>query len=233
MLEERIFYFIHGAVTLFFILSGMRRIRHNEGTRLERFCGYVLLYWGFLEIKDLLFYAAPIFRNNYLSNLLILIDMTAVPAGCYFVIELLNSGWFTLRRGLWLASPFLLAVILYAVFAAEWLVDATFIFVWCYSIAFVIYMIYAVRRYNRLLAENYSNIEHVHVRWLKGVAAMLAICLAIWTFSCYFSTWISDSVYQLTLLTMWLTALYFANRQQTVEITPPNSIPPNSYLTAI
>lgn len=218
MLDERLFYFIHGVVTIFFIMSGLRRIQRKEASRLERLCGYVLLYWGFLEIKDLLFYAAPIFRNNYLSNLLILIDMTAVPAGCYFVIELLNTGWCTVRRATWLASPFLFATLLYALIGADWVVDATFIFVWCYSIAFVGYMVYAVRRYNRLLAENYSNVEHVHVRWLTGVAAMLAFCLAVWTVSCYFSTWISDSIYQLTLLAMWLTALYFADRQQTPQI---------------
>lgn len=223
MIDERLFYFIHGLVTMYFVMAGLRRYRRKEASRLERLCGYILLYWGFLEIKDLLFYAAPIFRDNYLSNLLILLDMTAVPAGCYFVIELLKSGWCTVRRASCLALPFLFAMVLYALIGKQWVVDGTFIFVWCYSIGFSIYMIYAVRRYNRILAENYSNVEHVHVRWLTGVAGMLAICLAVWTFSSYFSTWLSDSVYQLMLLTMWLTALYYADRQQTVEITPPLS----------
>lgn len=95
MIDERFFYFIHGLVTMFFVMAGLRHVRRKEAARLERLCGYVLLYWGFLEAKDLFFYTAPIFRDNYISNLLILIDMTAVPAGCYFVIELLNSGWCT------------------------------------------------------------------------------------------------------------------------------------------
>ncbi|MBQ2728732.1 MAG: helix-turn-helix transcriptional regulator [Alistipes sp.] len=225
MLDERLFYFIHGAVTLYFLKAGLYRIRRKEASRLERLCGYVLLYWGFLEVKDLLFYAAPIFRENYLSNLLILIDMTAVPAGCYFIIELLNTGWYTLRRALWLASPFLFAVLCYAVTGTAWIVDATFIFVWCYAVGFIIYMVYAVRRYNRLLAENYSNVERVHVRWLSGVAAMLAICLAVWTISSYYSSWVSDSLYQLTLLTMWVVALYYADRQQAPEIAPLPNVP--------
>lgn len=163
--------------------------------------------------------------KNYLSNLLILIDMTAVPAGCYFIIELLNTGWCTLRRALWLASPFLFAVLCYAVTGTAWIVDATFIFVWCYAVGFIIYMVYAVRRYNRLLAENYSNVERVHVRWLSGVAAMLAICLAVWTISSYYSSWVSDSLYQLTLLTMWVVALYYADRQQAPEIAPLPNVP--------
>ena len=196
MLDERLFYFIHGAVTIYFLMAGLHRINRKDASRLERVCGYILLYWCFLETKDLVFYAAPIFRDNYLSNILILIDMTAITAGCSFVIELLNAGWFTPRRALALVSPFLLSILAYAVLDAECVVHATFIFAVLYSIAFVLYMIYAVRRYNRILRENLSNIEYVHVRWLKGVAVMLAICLAVWITSCYYSSWIIDSCYQ-------------------------------------
>ena len=110
MLDERLFYFIHGVVTMYFFVAGTTRIRRKEASRLERLCGYVLLYWCFLETKDLLFYLAPEIRQSYISNLLILIDMTAVTAGCGFVIELLNAGWFTPRRALGLVSPFLLSM---------------------------------------------------------------------------------------------------------------------------
>ena len=219
MLDERLFYFIHGAVTIYFLMAGLHRINRKDASRLERVCGYILLYWCFLETKDLVFYAAPIFRDNYLSNILILIDMTAITAGCSFVIELLNAGWFTPRRALALVSPFLLSILAYAVLDAECVVHATFIFAVLYSIAFVLYMIYAVRRYNRILRENLSNIEYVHVRWLKGVAVMLAICLAVWITSCYYSSWIIDSCYQILLLLLWVVTLYFADRQRAPQIT--------------
>ncbi len=218
MLDERLFYFIHGIVTTYFLMAGLNRIRRNNGTRLERFCGYILLYWFFLEAKDLVFYIAPVFRDNYISNLLILIDMTAVTAGCSFVIELLNPGWFTLRRALALVSPFLLSIAAYALTDAEQIVHATFLFVVCYSIGFVIYMVYAVKRYNRLLSENLSNIEHVHVRWLKGVAVMLAACLVVWIISCYNSSWVMDSFYQVMLLGLWVVTLYYADRQHAPQL---------------
>lgn len=225
MLDERLFYFIHGVATMYFFVAGMNRVRREEASRLERLCGYVLLYWCFLETKDLLFYLAPEIRQSYISNLLILIDMTAVTAGCGFVIELLNAGWFTPRRALGLVSPFLLSIVAYAVTAMEWIVDATFIFVVCYSIGFVIYMVYAVRRYNRLLRENLSNVEYVHVRWLKWVATMLAACLVVWIASCYFSSWVVDSCYQLMLVSMWVVTLYFADRQRAPQIAPAVTAP--------
>ena len=225
MFNERFFYFIHGIVTMFFLLEGIRRLRGKDFSRLNRLCGYVLLYWSFLEFKDLVLYPTLIIRYNYLSNLLIIFDLTAVPAGCFFVIELLNTGWCSLRRALWLVAPFFVGFIAYALTAAEWIVDATFIFVGCYSIGFIIHMVYAVKRYNRYLDENFSNTEYIHVRWLKGVAAMLVVCLISWTYSCYYSSWIADTLYQLALMIMWATVLFFADRQKPVHFTPPIRYP--------
>ncbi len=217
MLDERLFYFIHGIATMYFILSGLQRINKESATRLERFCGYLLLYWAFLELKDLGFYATSTFRNNYLSNILILIDTTAIPAGCFFVIELLHTGWFTLRRAILLVSPFLLSIFAYVFTAAEWIVDASFIFAGCYTILFFIQSLYLVRRYNRLLVDNFSNVEYLHVRWLKRVTFMLAMCCATWIASCFYSSWIVDSAYQLLLMLMWIVVLYYADKQQPIK----------------
>ncbi len=228
MLNERLFYFIHGVVTMYFLMAGLHRINRKGASRLERFCGYVLLYWFFLEAKDLAFYLVPVLRDNYISNLLILIDMTAITAGCSFVIELLNAGWFTPRRALVLVSPFLLSVATYAITEADWIIHATFIFSVGYSIAFIFYMVYAVRRYNRMLRENLSNIEYVHVRWLKGVAVMLASCLVVWIISCYHSSWVIDSLYQVLLLLLWVITLYFADHQRIPQIPPPQILATNT-----
>ena len=65
---------------MYFLVAGLHRVNRENASRLEHFSGYVLLYWFFLEAKDLVFYLAPVFRDNYISNLLILIDMTAVTA---------------------------------------------------------------------------------------------------------------------------------------------------------
>lgn len=219
MLNERLFYFIHGIVTMYFISAGLQRIRKDSATRLEKLCGCLLLYWAFLELKDLVFYPALTFRYNYLSNILLLIDMTAIPAGYIFIIELLNSGWCTLRRAIIFVSPYLLSIAAYSVFVAEWIVYATFIFVGCYCLCFLIHLYFVLRRYNRLLVDNFSNIEHIHVGWLKGVALMLVLCLIAWTMSCYYSSWVVDSIYQLTLMLMWIVVLYYADKQQPIKDT--------------
>ena len=180
MLNERLFYFIHGLTTMYFVMGGLLRVRRKEASRLERICGYVLLFWFVLEVKDLAFYSADEFRNNYLSNLLILIDITAVPVGSYFIIELLRPGWFILRRGLLLVSPFLSTLALYAITGVAWIVDATFILALCYAICFICQFPRAIQRYNQELNNNYSNTDRIHIRWLKWVLVLFLLMSVSW-----------------------------------------------------
>lgn len=218
MINERLFYFIHGLVTMWFLMAGWSRFRRKEASRLERLCGVILLYWGFLELKDLIFYATPIVRENFISNLLILVDMTAIPAGFCFVGELLNAGWCNFRRVIWHLSPYLLAVGLYAITRSDWVYNGIFIYTVIYGICFLTYVYFAVKRYNKMLSENYSNIEFLHVNWLVETTIMLAFTFVVWTISCYFTSWIVDSCYQLILLVLWAMVVYHADRQQTPSV---------------
>lgn len=218
LLAERFYYFVHGIVTMYFVMTGIRYYINRSKTRFDRLTAYVMLYWAFLLLKDLVFYPSPDIRNNYLSNLVVLADMTAIPAGCFFVIELLDEGWYNLRRAILLIGPFILFTLLYAITGSDIVFDAMFIFVWAYSGGFAIHMFRILRRYRRRLADNYSNIEFVPVRWLKGVAFMLVACLTAWTLSCYFTSWVSDTVYLICLALMWFVALQFASHRQ---IPPP------------
>ena len=48
MFDERPFYYIHGIATMFFLLEVLRRFRNKKGERLNKICGYILLYWSVL-----------------------------------------------------------------------------------------------------------------------------------------------------------------------------------------
>lgn len=232
MISERLFYFIHGLVTMYFLVAGWSRCVKPASSRLERLCGVLLLYWGFLEIKDLVFYAEPIFRDNFISDLLILVDMTAIPAGFCFVIELLDSGWCTFKRAAWLFVPYVVAIILFAILGSKWIFHGVFIYSVLYGLCQLIYIYFAVKRYNRMLNENYSNTEFLQVSWLLEVVVMLVVTFGAWSISCYFSSWVVDSCYQLLLLSMWVLVIYHADRQQvpSFEPTSPIKLPSNGVL---
>ena len=224
MISERLFYFIHGAVTMFFLIAGLQRSFGHKVSRLQRLCGYILLYWAFLELKDLLFYTEPIVRNDYFSNLLVLFDMTAVPASICFVLEMIHVGWCTPRRMLLMVLPFIVAFVSYLIFASNLIFDALFVYAVLYSLLMVVYIYFAVKRYNKLVEENLSNTENVSVNWLSSVVIMLVVCFVLWIVSCYFTSWIVDGCYQLALLLMWVIMLYYSDRQKVVKMHFPVQI---------
>ncbi len=180
---------------------------------------FILLFWGILEVKDLLYYSSTVFRYNFISNLLILIDLLAIPVGCSLIFELLHHGWTTWRRIVVGSLPFMIGIIAYSLTRAEWIVPAMFIFVIAGSLVLVSYLIWAVRRHHRMLRDNFSYTEHINLRWLSGVALLLTICFVGWTLSCYYSSWIVDSAYQLFLILLWSVIGYYTCRQQPVRET--------------
>ncbi len=236
MFCERFYFFTHGLCTMFFLLSGIWFRMMPNATRLNRAVSWILLLWGALELKDLAFYDDAIFRGNYLSNLLILIDMLAIPSGCFLVIELLDSGWLSWRRTLLFTSPVLLSVASYAITAWEGIVWITYLGMILYSAAFLLYSRQLVKRYNRMLIENFSNVEYIHLRWLNGVVLFLIFTLAAWIYSCLYSSWVVDTIYQWLLILLWGVILYYSGRQRSVPLTPepeetpiPNQEDPSFY----
>ncbi len=218
MIDERLFYFIHGAATMYFLKAGLQRYCDKEATRLKRLCGYILLYWAFLELKDLLFYAAPVVRNELFINTVVLFDMTAVPLGCCFVMEVLRTGWCTARRVVLLWLPFLIAFVSYIIFGASVIFDALFVYAALFTLTMLLYLFFSIKKYNKQLEENFSNTDRINVGWLWGVALMLVVCLVTWTLSCYFISWIVDACYQIMLVLMWVVALHYADKQKGVAI---------------
>ena len=98
-----------------------------------------------------------------------------------------------------------------------WVYHAIFAYTIIYGIVFLVYLALRIKRYNRMLNQNYSNIEHLQVGWLSEVVVLLVVTFTTWTISCYFSSWIVDSCYQIMLLATWGLIIYHADRQQTPQ----------------
>ena len=202
---------------MWFASAGFGRLCRPNPSRLEKLCGIILIFWCALELKDLVFYTNPVIRENFLSNLLILVDMTAIPAGFCFASELINRGWCTPKRAILSFAPYLLTIIIYAITESMWAYHGVFIYSCLYGICYLVYLFFQIKRYNRLISENYSNIDHLQVSWLWEVVILLVVAFAIWTISCYFTSWIVDSCYQILLFAMWAIIVYHADRQQTPQ----------------
>lgn len=223
---EQIYHFTHGLTTMFFFFSSGMILMMSDKTRLQKFLFGVLAFWTLLELKDLFFY--PIFgdREGFASQMIILIDNSAVAAGSLYILEITTPKWCNWWRGALFCLPYLLAIILYALLENPLVVYAHFIYLILSCMGLCIYVFYAVRRYNRYLSDNYSNIENINIRWLTVTSIMLTACLAGWILTCFFSSWIADSIFQLTLILLWGVILYFTLRQKEISIIEPEPLSP-------
>lgn len=218
LLAEKLYYFTHGLCCMFFFLASLYLLGEKNISRLRKVLGGVVVFWFILELKDLLLYSSFIARDSYIFTLLIMIDMWAVPACSFYLLELLSSGWINWKRIFLLEVPFILCTIGYAITSSEiwfWSIEGYAAF---YSLAIIVILCFAVKRYNQYIHENYSYTEHLNVRWLRQVTFLMFICLSIWMYSCLYSSWMADSVYYFSSILLWACILYYSKSQETVPI---------------
>lgn len=219
MIHERLFYFIHGLCTMFFIMVSIGLWKTENKTRLQQVLMGVMCYWALLELKDLLFYNSYMVRKAFLPDLLIIIDSSAVAAGLSYLLELLSPRWLSWRRALLLFSPFILMTLLFVVSSgAAWVMSLHLIVTGLLGAIFLSYIAWGVRRYNRYINNNYSNIERINIKWLSTATILLAICFGFWVTSCLFTSWTADTLFQFSLILLWAPIIYFTSRQQEVLI---------------
>ncbi len=218
MIDERLFYYVHGLCTMFFIMTSVSLWRKPEKTRLQEVLMGVMIYWSLLELKDLLFYPSYMVRRAFLPDLLLILDSSAVAAGLVYLLELVTPRSLTWLRALLLFSPFALFATLFALTeGAEWVMSLHLATTCLLAITFGGYLIWAARRYNRYIDNNYSNTELINIKWLSTSAFILFICLTFWVTSCTYTSWTMDALFQFSLILLWAPMIYYTERQ--VEIT--------------
>ena len=216
--SETFYHFTHGLATMFFIYSSVLIIGKSDKTRLQKFLLGVLLYWLLLELKDLFFYDLFYDREGFASQMIILIDNSAAAAGCLYVLELTTPRWCTWWRSILFCSPYLLSILLFALFRSPWVIHIHMIYLIISTLILFVYVRYAVRRHNRYVKDNYSDIEEINIGWLTITSNLLSICLAAWIATCLLASWVADSLFQLGLILLWGTILYFTLRHKEIPI---------------
>lgn len=152
---------------MFFLIFGIRMLLKKDKERTQKVLTGTLLFWLFLQLKDLVLYSPAVERDGFVYNLVVLVDMWAVQVCSFYLFELLSAGWLTWRRiaALWSAN---LAITLAYVFSgnAVW-VDVMLVYSIVYSVVFVVITYFAARRYNSFLRANYSDTTRKNIKWLK------------------------------------------------------------------
>ncbi|TYK34602.1 AraC family transcriptional regulator [Bacteroides pyogenes] len=217
LLAERLFYFTHGMSFLFFLFASIYLLKDKDASRLRKVLGYVVLFWFFLEVKDLFLYLSEAVRHTYFSNLLVMVDMLAVPVCTFYLFELLSPGWMNWKRAVVIELFLLVCIAGYVLTASELWMEVLNFYVIFYSIIVIWILRGAVNRYDRYIQTNYSNTERINVRWLRQVTFFMFLCLSVWMYSLIANSWFIDSLYYLSSMLLWGCILYY-NKQQEVIV---------------
>lgn len=217
-MAEKFYYFTHGLCCMFFLIFGIRMLLKKDKERTQKVLTGTLLFWLFLQLKDLVLYSPAVERDGFVYNLVVLVDMWAVQVCSFYLFELLSAGWLTWRRiaALWSAN---LAITLAYVFSgnAVW-VDVMLAYSIVYSVVFVVITYFAARRYNSFLRANYSDTTRKNIKWLKYTTIIFFICLLVWSVTVVYDSFLSDVIYLLSSLVLWSFIFHFGEMQESVPL---------------
>ncbi|MBQ9293892.1 MAG: helix-turn-helix transcriptional regulator [Bacteroidaceae bacterium] len=213
--------FIIGAATAFFTIFALHILVFMPlRTRFQSVLGIIMAVWAVWCAKDLVVCMPGMYTQPVLDWILIIDGWSAITY-TIFVFEVVMPGWTTWRRLLLLALPFLLFTVGYALWPVREVVYAYSVFLWFYAWTVVIVGWTRMNRYLRYISHEYSNIDKIDASWLRPVFLFTVIGQLVWLFISLYSNVISDIVYYIIIIALWLVMLHYSWNFQPIETPRP------------
>ena len=209
--------FFIGFSVAWYAVRAEELLRRKEASRLQRFLGYVFIWWALSTLKDLVTYI-PAFDPDAILLHVYYIDGCGAITFAVIFMELVKPGWVTLRKVLYMLIPFLLFFGLHLV-AGSQLLDAAFTFFFvAFAFAALVTAIVSTPGYERDIRDSYSNLEDVDISWMWLIIGLFtAIQLIWWAVSRKNDVW-ADSFYYLSSLICWHLTMRNINRMRTYRL---------------
>ena len=143
-------------------------------------------------------------------------DMMAVPLYAFILMELCRPGMVTVRMASAQLLPVIILPVLYIATGREifYLIEVGYATV--YGLAYAVWTIFAIRRYNILLHQQFSYEENINLNWLKVILGFFFMILSLWVLDCLHIDIDAESLYMLGSLVMWMFLAYFIYKHETV-----------------
>ena len=215
---------MNGAAAMLFLLFAIHFLRSRDTNRLKRVLGWVMTLWCVLLFKDILCMFDSIRDSDYLFNTLLTIDMLAVPSCGVFAIELLRPGFQRARHIVAHFSPFLITCLTYIISDSRlvYLADVFISIIYCTAV--LLYLIRQVSKYNRVVRDNYSDIDNIDLHWLWRAVAIMLVCFACWIYEYLYISFAVDLFYYISICIFWSVICYYTDRQKIIDRKAAESI---------
>lgn len=216
---ERLSYLLQGASLMFFIFSSISLYKSPQPSRLKKALSFVVAFFAFGELKDLVRVLPAVTESEYAMRLLYSIDMWTIGICAAYLVELVRPNWFTPCRAVRLAVVFAILTLTYAFTGNPIVTAVNLVYVSLFVLGMLIYFSYSVRRYNRYIRDNYSNHERINLRWLHSVLAVFLVCIVVWTIYLFNHNYYMKSIYYVISLVAWIMLIARSKEQIAVSMT--------------
>ena len=202
--------FLIGVTTAFFAIFALHILFWRKTrTRFQTILGCVMAIWAIWNAKDLVMTFPGMYTDKVLDWIL-LIDGWSALTFTVLIFEVVIPYWLTLRRMLLLAFPFALFTALYCVWPDQRVLYTYLAYLCCYALTVIIIAYVKMKHYLIYIRKNYSNIDNIDVAWLKPVFCFAIVSQLMWLFTSLIGTVVTDIVYYLSAIILWLMVLYYS-----------------------
>ena len=194
--------FVSGLTQCALTGCGIFMLMHHRTYQFQRVFAAVLILHSFGFYNNFVVLAC---RNlpysEFLNSLLVLFDYLIVGGYMMFAVSLVFPNRYKTRQLLLLATPDLIAMLLFAFSRSRWVLPAVQIYTLVASIVFLVYLERSIKRHTKMLLDNVGDLECFDLRWSGYLIVVYFVVQLIWGLeSVSQQTWFSTPSIESNLL---------------------------------
>lgn len=214
---EALAHYTRGLATMFFIMCAITIYNHRHQNRMLKVLAVAIIYITFGFIKDAVFLFPLIANNPHCQNVVSLIDVLCIPFVCCFFFEATRPGFITKRHFWSLVLPFSLIVPVYFLFYDFIIVQLAYIYGFIFSIVAFVIIWRNVKKYSKIIADNYSYTKNISVLWVGISATIYFLWFIVYYMSFSESTWAGEVFFDIFTVTLWSTIWALARHHRVIS----------------
>lgn len=215
---ENLSHYMRGAATMFYLLLSIGVFQERKESHLKSILFFSMLFMVFLTLKDMVLLDTDCYFNDFVINIVVLIDSLYIPVMALFFLEAVSPGWVTLTKSFLFLFPFVSGICTYAFTRSETVLLIMFVFAFVFGLAIMVIILSAVSDRDNKIKGYFSEDSDISVIWVKKAIIALFISLFMWTLLQWDSTWAGDSAYFLISIVVWAYIYSMAIRHKVVDI---------------
>lgn len=207
--------FISGMCFMFYSMMAWFFWRKGPD-RLSRLVMVLMAIIAVQCLKDVFFLPQSQYTDSRTWSIVTAVDMVAVPFYAFILTELCSPGRLTRRSMVLQLLPVVLLPALFICTGVAVFYYCEVVWVAVYGVGVAIRTIFAIRRYNVLVHEQFSYDENINLGWLRIILVFFFLILSLWVADSLVINIDLEAIYMLGSLIMWIFLAYFICRHENV-----------------